>query len=143
MNEKPLTKAIERYFLKEYDVTRMTMAEPTDIRYKRPDLVFVQARRDVLHVIEVESSFSKAFGKNSGFNQLKQYKGNYKWLAIHEDEYYKDVERFERECKKRGIGLIVVSGYERLRVREEIQPNRISGDFLSYYPQVEEEWYES
>lgn len=93
----------------------MTVTEPTDIRYKRPDLVFVQARRDVLHVVEVESSFSKAFGKNSGFNQLKGYKGNYKWLAIHQDEYYKGFKRFKRECNKRGVGLIVVSGYERLR----------------------------
>ena len=143
MYEQPLTEAIERYFLKEYDVTRITVTEPTDIRYKRPDLVFVQARRDVLHIVEVESSLSKAFGKNSGFNQLKRYKGNYKWLAIHQDEYYKDVKRFKRECNKRGVGLIVVSGYERLRVKEEIQPVRIPGEFLSYYPEVEEEWYES
>ena len=63
----------------------MTQLEPVDLQYKSPDLVFIRARRDNLHVVEVKSTLSKAFGRYSGFNQLRRYKGNYKWLALHKD----------------------------------------------------------
>jgi len=142
LRESKLVKAIENYFLRNYDVSRMTMAEATDLRFKRPDLLFIQARRDCLHVIEVESTISRAFSDHHGFKQLSKYKGNYKWLALPYDEYLKAPERVDRECNRRGIGLILVSGIKHLRVWEEIQPTYRRGDFLRYYPEAEQEWYE-
>lgn len=137
-----MIKAIERYFLRNYDVSRMTKPEATDLRFKRPDLMFIQARRDCLHVFEAESTLTRAFSKFHGFRQLAKYKGNYKWLALPFDEYKKDSERVSEKCERSGFGLVFVSGAKRLRVREEIQPVYMQGDFLSYYPEAEEEWYE-
>lgn len=142
LREKRMVRAIERHFMTKYDVSRMTKPEATDLRFKRPDLLFIQARRDCLHAVEAESTLRKAFLKIHGFRQLAKYKGNYKWLALPYDEYLKDPERVKKECERRGFGLILVSGKQRLRVYEVIQPVYIQGDFLSHYPETENEWYE-
>lgn len=121
----------------------MTFPEAVSVRGKRPDLLFCQSRRDVLHVIEVEPTLERAFDKAHGFAQLKKYKGNYKWLALPRDEWEKDVDySIDKKCNRRGIGLLLVSGTKTLRVIEEIQPSYIPGDFLGYYPKAEEYWYE-
>ena len=75
LRESRMVKAIENYFLRNYDVSRMTMAEATDLRFKRPDLLFIQARRDCLHVIEVESTISRAFSDHHALNNCQSIRG--------------------------------------------------------------------
>ncbi len=110
IRETRMVKAIESYFINNYNVSRMTKPEATDLRFKRADLLFIQARRDCIHAIEAEATLRKAFLKVHGFRQLSRYKGNYKWLALPYDEYVKDPDRIKSECERRGFGLILVSG---------------------------------
>jgi len=119
----------------------MWYIEPVSYRLRRPDLLFVQTRRNLLHIVEAEPTLTRAFSKSHGFAQLRKYKGNYKWLVLPKEEWEKDVdEKLESKCDELGIGLLTVSGKKRLHVQERFQPNYIQGDFLRYYPEAEDEW---
>ena len=143
MNEQTITEAVLRYFHRYWcDYGCMWHPEPISRRSRRPDLLFLQTRRDLLHIIEAEPTLSRAFSKTHGFAQLKRYKGNYKWLAIPRNEWGKDEEyHLEDRCKATGVGLLTVSGTLRFHVTEEVQPRYIQGNFLKYYPDAEYEWY--
>jgi len=120
----------------------MWVPEPVSRRLRRPDLLFLQTRSNMLYIIEAEPTLSRAFGKRHGFAQLKKYKGNYKWLAIPKDQWQKDEKyRLEDRCDATGIGLLTVSGTLRFRVTEIVKPCYIQGNFLRYYPNAEYEWY--
>lgn len=142
MNEKTVVDAVLRYFRRYYcEYGCMWHVEPVSYRERRPDLLFVQTRRNLLYIVEAEPTLSRAFGKSHGFAQLRKYKGNYKWLAIPNDKWEKDEDReLELECDRTGIGLLTVSGIERFHVEERKQPEYIRGDFLRCYPLAEEEW---
>lgn len=142
MDEKTITEAILRYFRRYYcEYGCMWHVEPISRRLRRPDLLFVQTRRNLLHIIEAEPTLSRAFSKRHGFVQLKRYKGNYKWLGIPKEEWEKDEKYFlEAKCDDTGVGLLTVSGTLRLRVTEEVQPYYNQGDFLRYYLDAEYEW---
>jgi len=144
MNEKTITQAVLRYFRRYYcDYGCMWHPEPVSRRLKRPDLLFLQTRSDILHIIEAEPTLRRAFSKRHGIAQLKKYRGNYKWLAIPKDEWEKDEEyKVDNACRTVGIGLLTISGKVRFHINEVIQPTYIVGDFLKYYPDQEYEWYE-
>ena len=144
MDEKTITEAVLRYFRRYWcDYGCMWHPEPTSRRRRRPDLLFLQTRSNLLHIIEAEPTLSRAFDKRHGFAQLKKYKGNYKWLAIPKQEWkINEEDDLEKGCKSNGIGLLTVSGTARFHVTEEVQPRYIEGYFLEYYPDAEYEWYE-
>lgn len=143
MDEKTITGAVLRYFWRYWcDFGCMWHLEPTSRRLRRPDLLFLQTRSDLLHVIEAEPALARAFGTRHGFAQLKRYRGNYKWLAIPRNEWERDEEyNLEDRCESLGVGLLTVSGAVRFHVKEEVQPHYIPGYFLKYYPGSEYEWY--
>ena len=144
MNEDKIVQAVLRYFRRNYsEYGWMYYIEPVSYRWRRPDLLFLQTRSNLLHVVEAEPTLSRAFSKRHGFAQLKKYKGNYKWLALPKEEWEKDLEYdLDSECERTGIGLLLVSGEVRFHVREEIKPKYIWGDFLGYYPEAKELWRE-
>lgn len=142
MDEKTVTEAVLRYFRRYWcDYGCMWHLEPVSQRLRRPDLLFLQTRSNLLHVIEAEPTLSRAFNKRHGFAQLKRYKGNYKWLAIPKDEWEKDEEYLlEKRCDATGVGTLIVLGTLRYHVTEEVQPRYIAGNFLKDYPDAEYEW---
>lgn len=144
MKEDEIKRVISDYFHRHYrGITRMTYPEATRFDLKRVDLMFVQGRRDRLHIVEAEPTLERCFNPFHGFVQLSRLKGNYKWLAIPLDEFYRNPIRIEDECKRRGIGLIVVYGKRRTRrVREEIQPRYRRGNFLFHFPEACNEWHQ-
>lgn len=143
MNETTIVEAVLGYFRRCYcEYGCMWHPEPVSRRLRRPDLLFLQTRNNLLHIIEAEPTLSRAFDRRHGFAQLKRYKGNYKWLAIPKDEWEKDEEYdLESTCNATDIGLLTVSGKLRFHVTEQVQPGYMRGDFLRYYPDQEYEWY--
>lgn len=111
-------------------------------RSRKPDLLFLQTRNNLLHIIEAEPTLSRAFNKRHGFAQLKRYKGNYKWLALPKEEWEKDeASHLEAGCKRFRVGMLTVSGKIRFHVVEEVQPTYLQGNFLKHYPKAQYEWY--
>jgi len=102
----------------------------------RADLIFVQSRRDILHVVEAKR---RANDVDSAIAQLGKYPANYKWIAIPADEYYSAEGVFSR-CSETGIGLVLVSGESKFRVELKLNPVYIPGDFLGRYPKAERVW---
>ena len=142
MDESTLVGAVLRYFRRYYcEHGCMWYIEPVSKRWDRPDLLFIQTRRNVLHIFEAEPTLLRAFSKEHGFTQLRKYKGNYKWLILPDEEVEKDVDgRLDRWCSRSGIGLLSVSGRKHFWVWEIFRPRYIHGDFLKYYPEAEDEW---
>ncbi len=106
----------------------------------RPDLVFVQSRRDVVHAVEAKGTADEAF---DGIRQLDRYPANYKWLALPLEEYEESEGGIASACSQRGYGLLLISGTERFRAIPRRQPEYFSGDFLGHYPSAEETWEKS
>ena len=144
MNEEVIVQAVLRHFRRHYsDYGWMYFIEPVSYRGRRPDLLFLQTRSNLLHIIEAEPTRSRALGRRHGISQLKKYKGNYKWLALPKAEWEKDLEyELDTECERKGIGLVLVSGKERFHVREELGPSYVWGNFLDCYPEAEGYWKE-
>ena len=142
MDEEIIIQAVIRHFRRDYsEYGWMYFVEPISYRGKRPDLLFVQTRSNLLHIVEAEPTLSRALSSRHGLSQLKRYKGNYKWLALPKAEWEKDSEYYlDDECKRRGLGLFLVSGTERVHVREELRPSYIWGNFLRVYPEAKEYW---
>ena len=129
-----MVDAIARDFQQTYSGRWMTFSEAGSRRGKSPDLPFCQSWTHVLHVIQAEAAFSRAFDARHGFAQLKKYKGNYNWLALPRQEWERDIDyEVDDECKQIRVSLILVSDTVRFRVVEEIQPIHVRGDFLSRY----------
>ena len=143
LSEKDVIEAISRYFNRKYrGKTRMFYGEATKLSKNRIDLLFVQSREDCIHVIEAEPEVSRVWDSSHGFAQLGKHRGNYKWLAISREVYEEDKRNIRRECKRRGIGLLVVSGRERFTVQEKLKCYR-EGKFLQLYPQANREWHQT
>lgn len=139
--ERPIVNSIVRYFHNKHGYPNLAVPNPSNWG---PDVLFIQSRRDNLHVVEVEFSAYKGLGrpyKGSGTYQLDRYSGNKKWLALPKNEYEKSSTELKIKCKKRGYGILVVSGNVKLRTFERIQPKYHKGDFLDEYPKVRDKWY--
>lgn len=67
--------------------------------------------------------------------QLARYPANEKWIAIGEDSIIKPTEyhRLRKQCKKSGIGLIIVSQTGSLRIRETPSPRHAFNNYLDKY----------
>ena len=143
LTEKDIVEAISRYFNRRHrGKTRMFYNEATKLSGNRIDLLFVQSREDCIHVIEAEPNLSRVWDSSHGFAQLGKHRGNYKWLAIPWEVYKEDKRNIRRESRRRGIGLLVVSGRERFTVQEKLKCYR-EGTLLHLYPRAYEEWHQN
>lgn len=140
LEETDLIEAARRYFERKHrGKVRLFYPEAIKNDWRRIDALFVQARKDCIHIVEAEPSVSRVFDPNHGFAQLGKHRGNYKWLAISKDVYEEDKTEIRKECKRRGIGLLIVSGTERFTVKERLKRYR-KGNFLHLYEEAYEEW---
>lgn len=143
LTEKDIVKAVSRYFDRQQrGKSRMFYDEATKLSRNRIDLLFVQSREDCIHVIEAEPNLGRVWDSSHGFAQLGKHRGNYKWLAIPREVYKEDKRNIRRECRRRGIGLLVVSGRERFSVEKKLKFYR-GGTFLHLYPRAYQEWHQN
>jgi len=140
LEETNLIEAVRRHLERKHrGKIRVFYPEAIKHDWRRIDSLFVQARKDCIHIVEAEPSVARVFDPNHGFAQLEKHKGNYKWLAISKEVYEEAKTEIRRECRRNEIGLLVVSGRERFMVEEKLKRYR-KGNFLHLYPKAYEEW---
>jgi len=143
LTEKDIVEAISRYFNRLHrGKSRMFYNEATKLSRNRIDLLFVQSREDCIHVIEAEPNLNRVWDPSHGFAQLGKHRGNYKWLAIPREVYEEDKRNIRRECRRRGIGLLVVRGTERFSVERKLKFYR-EETFLHLYPRAYVYWHQA
>ncbi len=74
-------------------------------------------------------------GSVSAIDQLGRYPANESWIAVGEDTFARpaDYQTLRDQCRKAGVGLIVVTEKGRLRLREYPRPRHTFNDYLSRY----------
>ena len=139
MREADVVEGAHRHFERTYPDRNVSFCRECDapVARGRPDLVFVQSKRNVVHVVEAKAHAEDAWG---GLMQLDRYPGNHKWLALPYDEYEGSEGGIASACSERGYGLLLIYGQERLHSVVRRWPTRFEGDFLSHYPEAEEMW---
>jgi len=67
--------------------------------------------------------------------QLSRYPANEKWIAIGEDSIVQpsEYQRLRRQCRKNGVGLLVVTRRGKMRVREIPSPRHTFNNYLTSY----------
>ncbi|MEL7159505.1 MAG: hypothetical protein AAFN92_02000 [Bacteroidota bacterium] len=67
--------------------------------------------------------------------QLARYPANEQWIAVGEDTFAKpaDYRALRRQCRKNGLGLIVVSAWGKLRLKEIPRPRHTFNNYLDRY----------
>ena len=71
----------------------------------------------------------------SVIEQLGRYPANEQWIAVGEDTFVKDEEydALRKQCRKNGIGLIVVTEKGKLRLKEVPKPKHTFNNYLDRY----------
>lgn len=71
----------------------------------------------------------------SAIEQLGRYPANESWIAVGDDTFVNDEElqTLDEQCRKNGVGLIIVNGKGRLRLRVIPRPRHVFNDYLSRY----------
>ena len=139
MNHEAVKEGVHRYFHREYEVAgAKSFCKECDAPewHGRPDLVFVQSRRDIIHVVEAKRLVEEVEG---GLDQLRRYPGNYKWLALPADEYHSG-RGIASSCFAEGVGLLLISGASRFSGEAKRWPAYHEGDFLREYSKAHEAW---
>jgi hypothetical protein len=72
--------------------------------------------------------------------QLARYPANESWIAVGEDTFVRpaELQTLRRQCRKEGIGLIVVNRKGRLRLDILPAPRHVFNDYLSRYGRRDE-----
>ena len=67
--------------------------------------------------------------------QLAQYPANESWIAVGEDTFVSpaDLRTLRRQCRKQGVGLIVVDARGRLSLHLLPRPRHVFNDYLNRY----------
>lgn len=76
-----------------------------------------------------------ALGSVGAIEQLARYPANEKWIAIGEDSIVKPEEyrQLRRQCRKNGVGLILITTSGKLRLKEIPRPRHTFNNYLSSY----------
>ncbi|MGQ9629050.1 MAG: hypothetical protein ACUVXI_01890 [bacterium] len=140
---------IKRFFERRYPLGREYREAMRRVffslarRYPRADIVYIGGRIDRIHAVKVEVSYDDCFAFYHGVRQLRDYKANYRWLALPLDEYERDGSgRLRGECERRGFGILVVFPHsEGLLAQSVLEPEYKGGNFGRYYPRILREWH--
>lgn len=76
----------------------------------------------------------------SAIEQLAGYPANESWIAVASDTFIKktDYQILRRQCRKNGVGLIVVNERGRLKLVLKPRPRHVFNDYLSKYGKKKE-----
>lgn len=74
-------------------------------------------------------------GSVGAIEQLARYPANEKWIAIGEDSIVKPEEyrQLRRQCRKNGVGLLLVTTSGKLRLKEIPRPRHTFNNYLGSY----------
>lgn len=74
-------------------------------------------------------------GSVGAIEQLARYPANEKWIAIGEDSIVKpgEFQQLRRQCRKNGVGLIMVTSAGKLRLKEIPRPRHTFNNYLDSY----------
>lgn len=74
-------------------------------------------------------------GAISAIEQLGRYPANEHWVAVGENTFVRPEEfrTLKRQCKKNGVGLIVVDRRGKIQLRVIPEPRHVFNDYLSKY----------
>ncbi|WP_420459293.1 hypothetical protein [Neolewinella sp.] len=83
-------------------------------------------------VTRLQLSFTQRIG---AIEQLGRYPANESWIAVGNDTFAQSDEEatLRRQCRKHGVGLIVVNAAGKLTLREKPRPRHVFNDYLSRY----------
>ncbi|CAH1001477.1 hypothetical protein LEM8419_02380 [Neolewinella maritima] len=83
-------------------------------------------------VTQLQLNFTKSIG---AIEQLGRYPANESWIAVGTDTFTQPAEakQLRRQCRKNGVGLIVVNERGRLSLTEKPRPRHAFNDYLSRY----------
>lgn len=81
-----------------------------------------------------------ALGSISAIEQLGRYPANEKWIAVGEDTFVRPAEyrTLYRQCKKNGIGLLVVTARGKMQRKLNPEPRHTFNNYLGSYGKKEE-----
>ncbi len=101
--------ACARYFKNGYSSKKCQVyLNPQTYSWRsKPDIVAF-ANEKVVHIIEVEPNFKKAFNTYvlHGIEQIMLCPGDRRWIALPKKEYLKNPNVAKEECSKKHIGLL-------------------------------------
>lgn len=126
---QPILRLFQRWYIRGYGrenvYVRRPYAELNDI----PDVVYYRAYNQI-HVVEAKRS---ALDIYDAVYQLRRYRGNYKYLALPDGEYYEYKEDVD-ELIEDVFGLILV-GIKGSGLYADClyDPPKYEGDFSRYY----------
>jgi hypothetical protein len=138
MTEKSIVRSVTSYLKDEYDDrSRLIYPEAIHKSWRRPDVLFVEGRRDRLHIIEAEPTWDRCFDPAHGFRQVRRLPANYRWVAIPEAEFCSAEHDLLDESRRTGIGIMLVYG---CAVEEYVQPCFLPGQHLHHYFEADGLW---
>ena len=83
-------------------------------------------------ITRLQLRFTQSIG---AIEQLGRYPANESWIAVGTDTFVQPAEARElgRQCRKNGVGLILVDPAGKLTLREKPRPRHAFNDYLSRY----------
>ena len=83
-------------------------------------------------ITRLQLRFSQRIG---AIEQLGRYPANESWIAVGSDTFVQPEQERElhRQCRKSGVGLIVVNAAGKLALRQKPRPRHAFNDYLSRY----------
>lgn len=121
--EKDMYPAIwnmfHRYYQRGYLLKKPYVYRPHATRDVIPDAVYIRAYNEI-HVVEAKRYAGYV---DAAIAQLKQYRGNFKYIALPDGEYF-DNDEFVNDAIDRRFGIILVG----------LRGRGFSADFFSVSP---------
>lgn len=98
-----LGRLFDRAYQRGYPLERPYVHRPHAAMNDRPDFVYIRAYNQI-HVVEAKRY---AVDIDDAIDQLKRYRGNFKYVALPDGEYF-DNEEYTNEAIEERFGLILV-----------------------------------
>lgn len=131
--EDEMYPAIGNLFSRSYQrgclLIRPYVHRPYAAMNDKPDFVYIRAYNQI-HVVEAKRSAAYIY---DAIDQLQRYRGNFKYVALPNGEYFYD-EEYINEAIERRFGLILVRRTGRGLSADFYRDSRTySGNFIQYY----------
>jgi hypothetical protein len=124
----PILRLFNRYYSRGWGQPEMYVRRPYAASNDIPDCVFCRAYNQI-HIVEAKRFASDAW---LGLDQLMRYRGNYKYLALPDGEYWDNSEYIDELIDGR-CGLVIVGTGNGLRAQFISDSPAYRGDYSSYY----------
>ena len=126
---RPIREMFGRYYSRAHIYQEVDVLRPYALHDEEVDCLCYKACNQI-HIVEAKRFVA---GVPCGIDQLTSYRGNYKYLALPDGDYYEDQEYVDNMIGQR-FGLVVVSRRGRGLHAEFFKNSPLfRGDFSRYY----------